>query len=79
MKIGNREIGPNHPPLVIAEIGINHGGSLAVAKEMVGVSHGNLVMFYSSEGLLMVGGGSITQCVMSAPLQNPRSTLFRPH
>ncbi|WP_444452664.1 N-acetylneuraminate synthase family protein [Rhodobacter capsulatus] len=35
MKIGTREIGPEHPPLVIAEIGINHGGSLAVAKEMV--------------------------------------------
>lgn len=35
MKIGTREIGPNHPPLVIAEIGINHGGSLEVAKEMV--------------------------------------------
>ena len=35
MKIGNREIGPSFPPLVIAEIGINHGGSLNVAKEMV--------------------------------------------
>ena len=35
MRLGPREIGPNHPPLVIAEIGINHGGSLAVAKEMV--------------------------------------------
>jgi N-acetylneuraminate synthase len=35
MKIAHREIGPSHPPLVIAEIGINHGGSLAVAKEMV--------------------------------------------
>jgi N-acetylneuraminate synthase len=35
MKIGNRQIGPEHPPLVIAEIGINHGGSLSVAKEMV--------------------------------------------
>lgn len=35
MKIGKREIGPDHPPLVIAEIGINHAGSLAVAKEMV--------------------------------------------
>ena len=40
MKIGNREIGPNHPPLVIAEIGINHGGSLAVAKEMVRLAAG---------------------------------------
>jgi len=35
MKIGSREIGHAHPPLVIAEIGINHGGSLAVAKDMV--------------------------------------------
>lgn len=35
MKIRNRQIGPCHPPLVIAEIGINHGGSLEVAKAMV--------------------------------------------
>ena len=35
MRIANREIGPLHPPLVIAEIGINHGGSLEVAKSMV--------------------------------------------
>jgi sialic acid synthase SpsE len=35
MKIGNREISANHPPLVIAEIGINHGGDLEVAKNMV--------------------------------------------
>ena len=35
MKIGSRAIGYDHPPLVIAEIGINHGGSLEVAKDMV--------------------------------------------
>ena len=35
MKIGTREISPAHPPLVIAEIGINHGGSLDVARDMV--------------------------------------------
>ena len=35
MKIAHREIGPGHPPLVIAEIGINHNGSLEVAKDMV--------------------------------------------
>jgi N-acetylneuraminate synthase len=35
MKIKDRAIGPDHPPLVIAEIGINHGGDLDVAKEMV--------------------------------------------
>lgn len=35
MKIGTRFIGQGYPPVVIAEIGINHGGSLKVAKEMV--------------------------------------------
>jgi sialic acid synthase SpsE len=35
MKIGNRKISPYHSPLVIAEIGINHGGDLGVAKNMV--------------------------------------------
>ena len=41
MKIAHREIGPEHPPLVIAEIGINHGGSLDVAKEMVRLAAGS--------------------------------------
>ena len=35
MKVGNRSIGPNEPPLVTAEIGINHGGDLGVTKNMV--------------------------------------------
>jgi len=35
IEIGNRKTGPDFPPLVIAEIGINHEGSLAVAKQMV--------------------------------------------
>lgn len=35
MKLNNREIGAQHAPLVIAEIGINHGGDLNVAKDMV--------------------------------------------
>ena len=39
MKIAHREIGPKQPPLVIAEIGINHGGSLEVAKAMVSAAH----------------------------------------
>ncbi|WP_313102932.1 N-acetylneuraminate synthase family protein [Stutzerimonas nitrititolerans] len=33
--IQNRKIGPDDPPLVIAEIGINHEGSLETAKAMV--------------------------------------------
>jgi len=35
IEIAGRKIGPDYPPLVIAEIGINHEGSLQVAKEMV--------------------------------------------
>lgn len=35
MKIGDRLISHDQPPLVIAEIGINHGGDLNVAKNMV--------------------------------------------
>jgi len=35
ISINGRKIGPAYPPLVVAEIGINHEGSLAVAKEMV--------------------------------------------
>lgn len=35
IEIAGRKIGPDFPPLVIAEIGINHEGSLAVAKAMV--------------------------------------------
>jgi len=34
-KIGKRLIGPAFKPLVIAEIGINHGGDMNVAMEMV--------------------------------------------
>ena len=33
--ISGRKIGSDYPPLVIAEIGINHEGSLEVAKKMV--------------------------------------------
>lgn len=35
IEIAGRKIGPDFPPLVIAEIGINHEGSLEVAKQMV--------------------------------------------
>ncbi|MBI2121718.1 MAG: N-acetylneuraminate synthase family protein [Candidatus Sungbacteria bacterium] len=35
IKIGNRKIGRDFPPLVVAEIGINHEGSIAKAKRMI--------------------------------------------
>jgi N-acetylneuraminate synthase len=35
INIAGRRVGQQHPPLVVAEIGINHEGSLATAFEMV--------------------------------------------
>jgi sialic acid synthase SpsE len=35
IEIAGRKIGPDYAPLVIAELGINHEGSLTAAKEMV--------------------------------------------
>ena len=35
MHIAHREVSASNPPLVVAEIGINHGGDLRVAMEMV--------------------------------------------
>ncbi|NMH29484.1 N-acetylneuraminate synthase family protein [Flavobacterium silvaticum] len=39
IEISGRKIGPDFPPLVIAEIGINHEGSLQTAFEMVDAAH----------------------------------------
>jgi len=39
IKIGSRLVGEDYTPLVIVEIGINHGGSLNVAFEMVDAAH----------------------------------------
>ncbi|WP_026714573.1 N-acetylneuraminate synthase [Flavobacterium daejeonense] len=39
IEIAGRKIGLDYPPLVIAEIGINHEGSLQVAKEMVDAAY----------------------------------------
>ena len=32
VRIGNRTVGCSHPAFIIAEIGINHNGSLDIAK-----------------------------------------------
>ncbi|RRJ62292.1 N-acetylneuraminate synthase [Paenibacillus oralis] len=39
ININGRVIGEDYPPIVIAEIGINHEGSLEVAKEMVDAAY----------------------------------------
>ena len=39
LRIGERRIGDDHPPLVIAEVGINHEGDMAKALRMVEDAH----------------------------------------
>ena len=39
IEINGRKIGEKYPPLVIAEIGINHNGSLKVAKEIIDAAY----------------------------------------
>ena len=39
LKIGNRNIGTGFKPLIIAEIGINHNGSLKLAKQIVNAAY----------------------------------------
>ena len=38
--IGGRQVGEGHPTYIIAEIGINHNGSVQVAKDLIKASHG---------------------------------------
>ena len=38
MKIKNRTISSKEAPLIIAELGINHGGDLLVAEQMVKIA-----------------------------------------
>jgi sialic acid synthase SpsE len=45
INICNRLIGEDHPPLVIAEIGINHGGSLEEAYRLVDAAYASGVEF----------------------------------
>lgn len=35
VRIGDRLVGPGHPVYVIAEIGINHNGSIEIAKQLI--------------------------------------------
>ncbi len=36
--LGNRKIGDGHPTFIVAEIGINHNGSLEIAKSLIDVA-----------------------------------------
>lgn len=38
VKIGNKVVGEGHPVFVIAEVGVNHNGKMAIAKKLIDVA-----------------------------------------
>ena len=38
IKLGNKLVGDGHPCYVVAEIGINHNGSIDIAKKLIDVA-----------------------------------------
>jgi sialic acid synthase SpsE/sugar phosphate isomerase/epimerase len=66
LRIGRHEIGPGHPAFLIAEIGINHNGSIDLAKRLVDLaadSGADAVKFQlrDMDALYRNSGGSTTQ------------------
>jgi N-acetylneuraminate synthase len=39
VKIGNRMVGDGHPAYIVAEIGVNHNGSIEIAKDLIREAH----------------------------------------
>lgn len=39
LKIGSRMVGDGHPVYIIAEIGINHNGDIAIARQLIDAAH----------------------------------------
>src|SRR5262245_52191551 len=40
IRIGDRWVGDGHPTFIVAEVGINHNGSLAIAKQLIDAAVG---------------------------------------
>ena len=92
-EISGRKVGADYPPLVIAEIGINHGGSLDIAIEMAdcAIRHGAEVIKHqthvlydevSREAEKVVPGNSdksIDQIIRECALDENSEYLFMQH
>ncbi len=39
VEIGGKLVGPDQPVYVIAEIGLNHNGDVAIAKQLIDIAH----------------------------------------
>ena len=66
MQIRGRDIGPSHPPYVIAEVSCNHAGSEAVAHALIDVAkeseaHAVKFQFYTPDGMVEGEGKFIAE------------------
>ncbi len=81
MKIGDRTIGPGQPPYIIAEIGVNHDGSIDRALELVdAAAHAgaDAVKFqYFKTDLLLSHAAAPAEYQRRAGEQDPFSMLRR--
>lgn len=81
MKIRSRDIGPNHPPYIIAEIGVNHDGSADRALALVDAAaeaRADAVKFQMFEaGLLMSRASGLAAYQVAAGEQDAVAMLRR--
>jgi N-acetylneuraminate synthase/N,N'-diacetyllegionaminate synthase len=78
---GNRCLGENHPALIVAEVGINHNGDLATAKQMIRVAAEcgvDAVKFQSFRAAEFVGGSQeVTYESDGFAVQESMQAMFR--
>ena len=68
--IGNKIIGDNHPCFVIAEIGINHNGSLELAKKLINIAH-----FFGCDAVKFQKR-TVEDVYTKEELETPRQSVF---
>lgn len=70
VRVGNKTIGDNHPCFVIAEIGINHNGSLETAKKLINIAH-----FFGCDAVKFQKR-TVEDVYTKEELAQPRSSVF---
>jgi N,N'-diacetyllegionaminate synthase len=81
VRIGDRAIGNEHPPYVIAELGVNHDGSADMLEELVRAAHGagvdaiKLQLFTADD--LLAGAATLAEYQKDAGERDPREMLRR--
>lgn len=70
VKVGNVVIGDNHPCFVIGEIGINHNGSVELAKKLINLAH-----FFGCDAVKFQKR-TVEDVYTKEELETPRQSVF---